>query len=337
MGHQKLIRFDLIGRSITHRVIGGLEPESSVKGLAYRGAWLQIEYRGSPYAWVRRRKGLTLYYAVLLTSNWTPSSSALLNNTLRSFAEAEHKIKMDAANTAETTTITDPLPTGSDGSIFLRTLTKSMSSMGSNTSEALVQTLGLRKLARRLRAWPLPVGAVDHFRGERYYKASPTLPTMVQLKVRAQPKMDARVIGVLPPSMMVRATAMSGDWVLIQFGDGTHAGDPGWMLTRNRQGTELLVPETNQYQIARALAANLSPFPCAEDKAKGDNANLGDDMDDDEGFENMVDILATRGLPEDDEEMGALNRRAAPSSTFSRLVKKQEKVKLTKRQKRRGV
>ena len=290
---------------------------------------------------------MTLYYAVLLTSSWLPSStSGFVSKTLRSLAEFDNKpgesLNSSASLAATSTPTSNSL--GSTAAAAALSLTKTIST--ANASEVVVRTLGIRGLARRLRAWPLSVhGGIDHFRGERFYKASLDLPASIQLKVRSQPKLDARVIGVLPPGMMVRATAISGHWVLIQFGDGTNAGQPGWMLSKNRLDTELLVPETNQYQIARALAAGVSPFPCGreDDKKQTHEENDGNGGDDD--FEDIVDMLATRAMGgggELDEETNAVMSMTqdAPQiqqrKTFTRLKEKVKDTR-TKRERRRGV
>ena len=52
--------------------------------------------------------------------------------------------------------------------------------------------------------------------------------------------------------------AKSGDWVMVVYDKTEHA----WMLAKNRQGRQLLVPEFNDTFAEQAMAANISPFEC---------------------------------------------------------------------------
>lgn len=58
--------------------------------------------------------------------------------------------------------------------------------------------------------------------------------------------------------------AKSGDWVMVVYDKTEHA----WMLAKNRQGRQLLVPEFNDTFAEQAMAANASPFECKVGIAK---------------------------------------------------------------------
>jgi hypothetical protein len=129
---------------------------------------------------------------------------------------------------------------------------------------------------------------MDYYPTPKYYRCSPGLPSAVQLKVRARPELDARILGYLRVNFLIKVkpkcmaelhdddgqstdwtwyvvaccvnqvVGKSGDWVMVVYKGSEHS----WMLTRNRRSRQLLVPEANQVFIAKAMEAGASPFEC---------------------------------------------------------------------------
>lgn len=127
---------------------------------------------------------------------------------------------------------------------------------------------------------------MDYYRSPKYYRCGPGLPSGVQLKVRTQPEVDARILGYLKDNFLIKVRPQpftqtlpktllcdvcgmcrvgahqvlgkSGDWVMVVYKNTEHA----WMLTRNRKSRLLIVEETNQYLISLATTSGASPFEC---------------------------------------------------------------------------
>ena len=90
------------------------------------------------------------------------------------------------------------------------------------------------------------------FESPFWYRTARGLPHSTKLKVRQQPRPDAKVLGVVPEGHAVRCIAGGGDWLMCSFSKVDNA----WILCRT--GKREIAAEA-QASVEAAVAAEPGP------------------------------------------------------------------------------